>query len=193
MLALICTWLSAAAVAQQAQPASGTAALAARVRELADACVAEFTSRFPEQAVFNSLQLDHHDRLTDNSQTALRQWEALEDPWATELARIDSTRLHDHPDWLTLGFLKEVIEASRQLRARRYELWPVNQLSGWQATAAQLAAIQPVGSDAARSRSACTASPPRPEHYPHGAGDHRRCLRTRADLLRCDDRKRTQS
>lgn len=55
MLVLICTWLSAAAVAQQTQPRSGTAALAARVRELADAYVAEFTNRFPEQAVFNGL------------------------------------------------------------------------------------------------------------------------------------------
>lgn len=150
LLVLICTCLSSATAAQQAQPYSGTAALAARVRELADAYVGEFTNRFPEQAVFNGLQLEHHDRLTDNSQAALRQWEALEDRWAIELAKIDSSQLHDHPDWLTLGFLKEAIEASRQLRVCRYELWPVNQLSGWQATAAQLAAIQPVGSDTAR-------------------------------------------
>jgi uncharacterized protein (DUF885 family) len=151
MLVLICTWLSAAAVAQQAQPAPGAASLAARVRVLADAYVAEFTKRFPEAAVFNGLQLEHHDRLTDNSQAALREWEALEDGWAAELARIDSTQLLDHPDWLTLGFLKEAVESSRQLRVCRYDLWPVNQLSGWQATAAQLAAIQPVGSDKARS------------------------------------------
>jgi uncharacterized protein (DUF885 family) len=151
MLVLICTWLCSAAAAQQAQPAPDAAPLAARVRDLADAYVAQFTNRFPEQAVFNGLQLDHHDRLTDNSQAALRQWEALEDGWAAELARIDSSQLHGHPDWLTLGFLKEAIESSRLLRVCRYELWPVNQLSGWQATAAQLASIQPVGSDNARS------------------------------------------
>jgi uncharacterized protein (DUF885 family) len=126
-------------------------ALAERVTALADTYVAEIMRRFPEQAAFSGLTLERHDGLTDNSQGALRSWQAQEDRWAAEIARIDAAALRGRPEWLVLGFLREAVESSRQLRVCRYELWPVNQMSGWQAVMAQLAGIQPVGSGQART------------------------------------------
>jgi len=124
---------------------------AAQVKQLADAYVAEFVRRFPADAELNGLSLEHHDTLGDNSLEALRGWQALEDRWAGAIAKIDEGALRGHPEWITLGFLKEALESSRQLRVCHYELWPVNQLSGWHARLTQLAAVQPVGTDASRT------------------------------------------
>ena len=125
--------------------------VAARVTQLADAYMAEIKQRFPERATRSGLTLERHDGLTDNSQAALRSWEALEDEWAAELEGIDSAALRGQPEWLVLGFLREAVESSRQLRICRYDLWPVNQMSGWQVLLTRLAPLQPVGSDLART------------------------------------------
>jgi uncharacterized protein (DUF885 family) len=129
---------------------ANTADQSTRVTALADTYVAEFVKAFPEQAMFSGMTLAHHDGLTDNSLAALARWQALEDGWSSELARIDSAQLFGKPEWVALGFLREAVESSRQLRVCRYELWPVNQLSGWPFLMTQLAAIQPVGSEQAR-------------------------------------------
>ena len=125
--------------------------LAGDVTRLADAYVAEFMKRFPDQAELGGISTATHDTLSDNSLASLAEWRALEDRWSREIAKIDAAALRGRPEWLTLGFLAEAVESSRQLRVCRYELWPVNQLGGWQATMAQLAATQPVGTAAARA------------------------------------------
>jgi uncharacterized protein (DUF885 family) len=148
------TWgISAAALAVATGMWAGdanTADQSTRVTALADTYVAEFVKAFPEQAMFSGMTLAHHDGLSDNSLAALARWQALEDGWSSELARIDSAQLFGKPEWVALGFLREAVESSRQLRVCRYELWPVNQLSGWPFLMTQLAAIQPVGSEQAR-------------------------------------------
>ena len=148
------TWgISAAAIAIATGLWAGdanTADQSTRVTALADTYVAEFVKAFPEQAMFSGMTLPHHDGLTDNSLAALARWQALEDGWSAELAKIDSAQLFGKPEWVALGFLREAVESSRQLRVCRYELWPVNQMSGWPFLMTQLAAIQPVGSDQAR-------------------------------------------
>ncbi|MBL8268912.1 DUF885 domain-containing protein [Steroidobacter sp.] len=141
-------WAGVANTAEQ--PTPPTNAIAARVTALADSYVAEYAKTFPEAATFSGMTLEHHDGLTDNSLAALKRWEAQEDSWAKELAKIDSAQLFGKPEWVALGFLREAVEASRQLRVCRYELWPVNQMAGWPYTTTQLAAIQPVGSEQAR-------------------------------------------
>ena len=123
---------------------------AARVVALADDYVAKFAENFPEQAEFSGMTLQRHDGLTDNSLGALKRWHTFEDAWSRELATIDSAQLFGKPEWVALGFLREAVESSRQLRVCRHELWPVNQMSGWPFMTAQLAAIQPVGSEQAR-------------------------------------------
>jgi uncharacterized protein (DUF885 family) len=128
-----------------------TASGAADVTKLADTYVAEFKASFPESATFSGLTLDRHDGLTDNSQAAIAKWDAFEDRMAAELAKLDSASFRGKPEWVVLGFLREAVESDRQTRVCRYDLWPVNQMSGWHVTFTQLAAIQPVGSDKARS------------------------------------------
>ena len=142
-------WAGATQAADQSTPQ--VAKTAARVIALADTYVAEFAKSFPEQAMFSGMTLQHHDGLTDNSLAALKRWQALEDSWSAELAKIDSAQLFGKPEWVALGFLREAVDSSRQLRVCRYELWPVNQMSGWPFMTTQLAAIQPVGSEQARS------------------------------------------
>jgi uncharacterized protein (DUF885 family) len=134
-----------------AQKPSADAA-ATRVTAMADEYIKEALSRYPEQAAFLGLADAPQDRLTDNSLTALRAWEEKEDRWAAELVRIDSSSLWGRPEWLTFGYLREMVEASRTARIARSELWPVNHMSGWQAGLAQLAAIQPVGTAERRAQ-----------------------------------------
>jgi uncharacterized protein (DUF885 family) len=146
--AATCLWAGDANTAERPNPQLDKTA--ARVVALADAYVAEFARTFPESATFSGMTLPHHDGLTDNSLAALDRWQKLEDSWARELAKIDSAQLFGRPEWVALGFLREAVESSRQLRVCRYELWPVNQMSGWPFTTTQLAAIQPVGTEQAR-------------------------------------------
>jgi len=136
----------------KAQPAASIDTVAARLTSLADEYVRESLARFPEQATAMGLANVSHDKLSDNSLDALKAWQAKEDAWASELAGIDGRSLWGRPEWLTYGFLKEALESSRQLRVARTELWTVNQLSGWQASATQLAAIQPVGTRELRNQ-----------------------------------------
>lgn len=146
---LLATCLAQSTASAAAQP-DETDELAARVVAVADAYVNELKKRFPEEILLRGLPLERHDRLTDNSPSALREWHAMEDRWAAELKDIPSAKLRGRPEWIILGFLREAIEASRGLRVCRYDLWPVNQLSGWQSLMMQIAAAQPVGSDQAR-------------------------------------------
>lgn len=124
--------------------------VARTVTRLADEYVAAFLGRFPDRAELEGMSIDRHDRLPDNSLAALAAWQAREDGWAAAIEPLDGASLRDRPEWITLGYLKEAIGASRRTRVCRYELWPVNHLSGWQADLAQLAEAQPVGTDAAR-------------------------------------------
>lgn len=146
-IAFLC-WTGVANTAEQSTPQVDK--VAARVVALADTYVAEFAKSFPEQAMFSGMTLPHHDGLTDNSLAALKRWQALEDHWSRELAKIDSAPLFGKPEWVVLGFLREAVESSRRLRVCQYELWPVNQMSGWPFMTTQLAAIQPVGSEQTR-------------------------------------------
>jgi uncharacterized protein (DUF885 family) len=125
--------------------------LAAAVTRLADAYVEEFSAHFPDEAELRGLSAVQHNALTDNSLDALHGWQQLEDRWANEIRAFNLTALQGRPEWVTLGFLEEAIESSRGERLCRNELWPVNQLRGWQVQMARLAAAQPVGNDKARA------------------------------------------
>jgi uncharacterized protein (DUF885 family) len=153
LLASLLLWAFVTAAAQPG-PRAGAEAdrVAAEVTRLADAYLAEIISRFPDQAELSGLSIPRHDTLTDNSLEALREWQALEDGWAKAIEPLDAAALRGRQEWITHGFLKEAIESSRRGRVCRYELWPVNQLSGWHAYMAQLASVQLVGTPAARAQ-----------------------------------------
>jgi uncharacterized protein (DUF885 family) len=128
-----------------------SAPLADEPTRLADEYVREYVAHFPEAAELYGLTVERHDGLTDNSLAALADWQGIEDRLAERLATLRLADFEGTPQWVTLGFLQEAVESARQVRVCRYELWPVNQLSGWQALMAQLADVQPVGSEAART------------------------------------------
>src|SRR6266849_6603824 len=118
---------------------------------LADEYVAEFIARFPDWAELSAIPLPRHDGFRDNSLAAEVAWEKLEDAWAERLSAIDPRPLFGQPEWVTLGFLRETIEASRQQRVCRRELWQgVSHMTGWQVEVAALAQAQPVGTNPAR-------------------------------------------
>lgn len=122
------------------------------VTRLADEYVREYVAHFPEAAELYGLgTVERHDGLTDNSLAGLAEFQKIEDRLAERLAPLRLADFEGTPEWVTLGFLKEAVESARQVRVCRYELWPVNQLSGWPALFAQLADTQPVGSEAARA------------------------------------------
>ena len=121
------------------------------VTALADRYVTAFAAAFPEVAEWSGMPLARHDGLSDNSLAAVRAWQATEDSLATALDAVDGAALRGQPAWTTYGFLREALDASRASRVCRSELWPVNQMSGWQANFAVLAEQQPVGSAAHRA------------------------------------------
>ncbi|HYU32027.1 MAG TPA: DUF885 domain-containing protein [Thermoanaerobaculia bacterium] len=148
---LLLALLACLSSGRQAPPTSETlpaaddsAAQARRVTELADAYLAAYLRQFPEAAAYNALPGTRYDRFNDNSPSSLRAWEATEDEVAARLSTIKEDSLWNRPEWVTWGFLREALDASRGLRVCRNELWQVNQLTGWQAGFATLAGIQPV-------------------------------------------------
>ena len=136
----------------QAPSARSADSLAARVTALADEYVREFVARFPERAEGSGMSIARHDGLSDNSLAAGREWDAREDAWAAATARMDGGALWGRPEWVTFGMLREALEAARGRRVCRQELWPVSQLTGWQADFAELAGTQPVGTPELRGQ-----------------------------------------
>jgi uncharacterized protein (DUF885 family) len=149
VLAAACFWTcSASPKTAPGRPAAALddpAAAAKRVTELADAYVDAYLKQFPENGTQAMMPGLRHDRLTDNSLAALRAWRDTEDRLAARLAEVHGDRLWGRPEWVTYGFLHEVLESGRAVRVCRAELWPVSQMAGWQANDADLAELQPVG------------------------------------------------
>jgi uncharacterized protein (DUF885 family) len=121
-----------------------------RVRALADAYVAGFFDRFPEQATMYGVPGRAHDRLTDNSLSAIQAWEAREDGWLTEVKAIDPSRIGSGSLKATYAILREALESSVASRVCRNELWNVSQMTGWHVSYGYLITIQPVGTDQGR-------------------------------------------
>ena len=120
--------------------------------ELADAYLEAFLRQFPETATYLVTPGARHDRFTDNSLPSLASWQETEDDLVARLAGIDEEVLWERPEWVTYGFLREALEASKGVRICPNELWPVSQLTGWQASFATLATVQPVGTPELREQ-----------------------------------------
>jgi len=125
--------------------------LATRVRQLADAYVAAYFERHPDEATLDGLANTRHDRLPDNSPTALARWRQREDAWFAELEHIDPAPLAGRPEGIAYGIMRDALEGSIATRVCRFELWSVAHTGGgWLATVTSLAELQPVGTDEAR-------------------------------------------
>jgi uncharacterized protein (DUF885 family) len=151
ILLLVACAGSPPAEAPRPVPAAASSA-AERVTSLADEYTAAYFQAFPEDATFFSLPGTRHDRLRDNSPEGVRAWQAVEDSLLSRLQGIDADSLWGTPAWVTYGFLREALESSRGLRVCRNELWPVNQMGGWQAAFPVLASAQPIGTEDLRQQ-----------------------------------------
>jgi uncharacterized protein (DUF885 family) len=124
-----------------------------RVNVLADEYVAAFFSTFPEMATRRGIPHSTHERLTDNSLAAQDRWIARERAWLVEVGRIDTTSVVGRPEWATYAILRETLESGLAQRVCRFDLWNVSTSpASWQASYADLARLQPVGSDSLREQ-----------------------------------------
>ena len=123
----------------------------ARVTQIADDFMAAYFERFPEVVTLYGLPNRRHDRLTDNSLSALKAWEQREDAWPRDVRAVDASSIAGTPAGVAYAILGEALEATVAARVCRGELWGLNQLVGWQANLGYLADIQPVGTEQARS------------------------------------------
>ncbi|HEX4378948.1 MAG TPA: DUF885 family protein, partial [Candidatus Acidoferrum sp.] len=123
----------------------------AHVKSLADAYLAAYFERFPEQITLYGLPNRRQDKLTDNSLDAIKAWEAREDAWLAEVKQIDPATITAPPLRATYAILREQLEGPIALRACRNELWTVSQfVNAWQVQDGYIVTIQPVGTDDAR-------------------------------------------
>lgn len=144
--------LFATAQAPAARAQGDAERTARRVTGLADAYVEALFRESPESATYFSLPGARHDRFSDNSLAAVARRAAFNDSLLRELDAVDASTLWGRPEWVVHGFLRESLESARAGRVCRRELWPINQMFGWQVGLGQLAAAQPVGSDDARAQ-----------------------------------------
>jgi uncharacterized protein (DUF885 family) len=144
----ICTAVSACRRTEA--PATTPEPADTRVRALADAYVDGFLTEFPEQVTSYGIPGRRHDRLTDNSLTALATWQAQEDRWLSDVRAIDPASIQAGSLRATFAILREALESSVSSRVCRSELWNVSQMTGWQVNYGYLLTIQPTGSDQAR-------------------------------------------
>ena len=139
----------------QAQPLPLTRAdsLAREVTAMADEVMQTALTRAPEIATYLALPGMRHDRVSDNSLATLARYRAEDDVFAARVLAVDPEPLVGRPEYVTLGFLRELAQSNAQGRVCRHELWAgVNQMLGWQVSLSRLAAVQPVGSDELRQQ-----------------------------------------
>ena len=141
-------FVAACARAGVTSPPSSTPA---RVTQIADDFMAAYFERYPEVVTLYGLPNRRHDRLTDNSLSAVKAWEQREDAWLRDLRAVDASSIAGSPAGVAYAILGEALEATVAARVCRGELWGLNQLVGWQANLGYLADIQPVGTEQARS------------------------------------------
>jgi len=104
----------------------------------------------PTIAYVTGLRAPDHSRFPDRSPRAIRSLERAEDSISLELARVPATGLDPKAN-ATRAVLQEMLEASRQLRVCRAELWDLSHFTGWQVGFALVAEQQPVGTPALRT------------------------------------------
>ncbi len=106
---------------------------AEQVNNLADNYVEAYFTMFPELAAKSGAPDLYPSKLSDPSIEALQEWQATEDRLLNELNAIDRNALKGTAEEITYGFVRELLEASVDLRSCQMELWEVSPTyTGWQ-------------------------------------------------------------
>jgi len=131
------------------KPAESPVALALTV---AQEYVDGYFSQFPEDAILWGFPNPPSDRCRDLSPGALAAWRAKEDEWLATLQDLDPDSLDGTDAAAPNALALERLEASRDLRVCRFELWTVNaSFLGWQSYLPDSFVVQAVGTDEARA------------------------------------------
>jgi uncharacterized protein (DUF885 family) len=132
-------------------PSPSAAGEARGVVALADEYFAAWVQDFPLSALFAGVPDAPNDLLEDNSLAAVRTRQAREDRWLDRLKQVRPGGLRGRPEEATYGVLLETLEAARQTRVCRTELWPLDQQGGWQIFLPDISQLQPLGTPELRA------------------------------------------
>jgi uncharacterized protein (DUF885 family) len=139
-------FVTACSAPPSGSPAGDAAArdnAAKQVTALADAYVTEYFDAFPYQALVAGALDVHPDRLVDHSLPALKRWQDREDQLLADLRKIEVKLVDGRAEGTTYKFLQNQLEAAREFRACRIELWNVSPTwTGWQADLPVAAGMQ---------------------------------------------------
>ncbi len=119
---------------------------------VADAFVDERFAEFPEIVARLRPPGARYDDLPHESLAEIAARESREDGWRAQLASIDRASLGDGPAALAWEVASEMLDARRQERVCKDELWAVRQMGGFQVSFADLALSQPVGTPELRAQ-----------------------------------------
>src|SRR5437899_12260271 len=123
------------------------------MRKIADAYVAAYFERHPDEATLDGVAGVRRDQLPANPPITRGRWQAREDGWLAELQRMDPTPLVGRPEWTAYGVMRASLEGSVATRVCRYEIWNVSHVHrGWLPIVTSLAAVQPVGTEELRAQ-----------------------------------------
>jgi uncharacterized protein (DUF885 family) len=145
----LAVFVMAAAACAGGPPAANPDDVARQVTTLADAYVRDYLEAFPYQALVIGAPEVHPDRLVDHSLPALAKWQAREDALLADVKKIDTAAIAGRPEAVTHTFLQYLLEAARDFRTCRMELWNVSPTwTGWQGDLPLVAGMQANATDA---------------------------------------------
>jgi uncharacterized protein (DUF885 family) len=125
---------------------SADLAAARKIETIADEYLEALFVRNPSMGTEYGLEGARHDRLFDNSPSALITWQSLQDAWITELDALGPPPEIGSRDWVTYGIMYEDLTGSRNARVCRSELWQASTTTAWYNYIPSLFEIQPVDS-----------------------------------------------
>jgi len=139
---------------QEAQTAVSQSNQAASrdIETIADEYLAALLEAQPEMGSYLSIPGAHHNRLSDNSMTALEDWQNKEDAWLQELDGIGEPDAIGSRDWITYGVLHESLAGSVATRICRSELWAASSATAWYTGLPSVFEIQPVATQEQRQQ-----------------------------------------
>jgi len=149
---LVVAGVSLSFLSCQTETPPDPARLVVEVDRLADLYFERTTARMPEMGYLTGLPPERHDGLLDNSPEALARGRQEDDEILAALEQIDHDALAGTPGWATYGILREALEAARDARVCREELWNVSHMNGWPVWYPLLAGMQPVGTSELREQ-----------------------------------------
>ena len=134
-----------------ATPAGPTLSADQQLDALAARMVAQQIAYDPTTAYFIGVPATDHSRWMDRSLPAIARFRAERDRLLEDVQRVDAQALPPAKRFIHAGMI-ERLEADKQLRDCRTELWDANHMGGWHLDLPDVAREQPVGTAEERAK-----------------------------------------